>query len=373
MERGIKVSFIQNESCCSRSKTKSIPASSAKAVRPIRPLCFSAVVVAISTRTTTISPSVLVMLTVDLREASGPVVGGALASDGDSDGDSLSCSPQPTTRSSEANKTTRTAIEVLISDEFYPSFQNELYSFVLATLALVTRDPQSPDLSGVSDMGAAIGLSVYAFDLYDTHHPHPLWDKVDLCPDEIRVLKRFFAGKLIDPHAASLGEGLVCQALYLIDDVGRPRARERKVHPGAVNAHLAAGHLRLEVLPDHTGQDVQGGVIAHMSIAPLPVEFSVKLPDGAGDGSVEDVNYVTSLAPDVYNSSPDRTDAKSTPVCRLTSAAGVEGGPVKDHLPTGVSDHPGGKLLQVGIFEEKLFGHSASVPRSRSLKVTTSR
>src|SRR5215212_7486098 len=70
-------------------------------------------------------------------------------------------------------------------NEFYPSFQKELYPSVLATLAFVIRDPQSPDLSGVGDMGAAIGLGVYAFDLHDAHHLYPLGDEVDLCPGEI--------------------------------------------------------------------------------------------------------------------------------------------------------------------------------------------
>src|SRR5215210_659972 len=114
-------------------------------------------------------------------------------------------------------------------------------------------------------------------------------------------------------------------------------------------------------------------MIAHMSIAPFPVELPVKLSDGARNGSVEDVNDIASLAPDIYHGSLDRTDAKSTPVRGLTSAAGVEGGPVEDQLPTGEPDHLGGKLFQVGILKKKLFGHSTSVPRSRSLKVMTSR
>ena len=34
---------------------------------------------------------------------------------------------------------------------------------------------------------------------------------------------------------------------------------------------------------------MQGGVIAHVGVAPPPVELSAQLPDGIGDGPVEEI------------------------------------------------------------------------------------
>jgi hypothetical protein len=113
--------------------------------------------------------------------------------------------------------------------------------------------------------------------------------------------------------------------------------------------------------------------MAHVRVASFPVELSFEVPDGVGDGVVEDVDDLGARASNVNHVRADGSDPKNTLVRRLASAAGVEGGPVQDHLPTGEPHHPGLELLEVGVPQEELLGHSARVPRSRFLKVTTSR
>src|SRR5215218_3162440 len=154
--------------------------------------------------------------------------------------------------------------------------------------------------------------------------------------------------------------------LYLADDIRRPFAGEGEVHPGARD-------LRPEVLPDHTGEHVQSGVVAHVGVTAFPVDLPAQLPNGLRDGVIEDVDDPPSLAPRVHYAHTDRTDTQSSLIRRLASAAGVEGGTVQDHLPPGELDHPRLELPEVRVFQEELFGHRARVPRSRFLKVTTSR
>src|SRR5829696_8775478 len=110
-----------------------------------------------------------------------------------------------------------------------------------------------------------------------------------------------------------------------------------------------------------------------MAVTPLPVQLSLELPNGIGDGVIKDVDDLTDLAPHVDHARPDRADAQRALVRRLVPAAGVKGGPHQDYLPSREPDDPGFELTQVRILEEQLFCHSGSVPRSRSLKITTSR
>src|SRR5215216_7397956 len=161
--------------------------------------------------------------------------------------------------------------------------------------------------------------------------------------------------------------------LYLADDIRRPFAGEGEVHPGAVGAHLATRDLRPEVLPDHTGEHVQGGVVAHVGVAAFPVDLPAQLPNCLRERAIEDVDDPSSLAPRVHHVRADWPDTQSSLIRRLASAAGVEGGTVQDHLPPGELDHPRLELPEVRVFQEELFGHRARVPRSRFLKVTTSR
>src|SRR5919202_4259493 len=145
------------------------------------------------------------------------------------------------------------------------------------------------------------------------------------------------------------GEGLVRQPLYLADDLHGPLAGEGEVHPGTVGAHLTSRYLRSEPPPYHAGEDVQGRVVAHVRVSPIPVQLSAQFHDGLRDGVIEDVDDTVSLAPRVHHPSADRTDAKSTVVRRLAPAARVEGGPVQDHLPAGESRHPGVELAEIGV------------------------
>ena len=72
----MRVSLIQNESVCSPSKTKSMPASSGRTLRPIRPVCRSASVSATSTSTGTLSPAEVVIVKMGSGEASVPMAAG---------------------------------------------------------------------------------------------------------------------------------------------------------------------------------------------------------------------------------------------------------------------------------------------------------
>src|SRR5918999_2428951 len=132
-----------------------------------------------------------------------------------------------------------------------PSPQDELYPLVLAALALVAGDLHLPDLAGVGDVGAAVGLGVYALDLNDPDRAHTLGHEVDLRTDEVRVLERLLTRQLVDLHRARRGERLVRESLYLAYHLHGPLAGEGEIHPGAIDAHLAAGDLRPEVLPDY--------------------------------------------------------------------------------------------------------------------------
>src|SRR3712207_5076907 len=117
--------------------------------------------------------------------------------------------------------------------------------------------------------------------------------------------------------------------------------------------------------------------MAHVGKPPLPVELSSEVPDGVGDGVVEDVDDLAAgfalSASDINHVRADGSDAEKALVRRLAPAAGVEGGPVEHRLPTGEPHDPSLELPAVGVVQKELLGHSARVPRSRSLKVTTSR
>src|ERR687893_438394 len=107
------------------------------------------------------------------------------------------------------------------------SSQDEFYTFVLAALALVAGDLHLADLPRVRHVRPAIGLGVYALDLYDAHHLYSVGNEVDLRPDKVWVLQCLSTRKLVDPDRAALGQSLVHEALYLPDDVRCPRPRER--------------------------------------------------------------------------------------------------------------------------------------------------
>src|SRR5918995_6074073 len=84
MESGIRVSFIQNESGCSWSKMKSMPASSASVGRPESPVCRSASVSAISTWTGIRSPREFTIVETGNCEAWGSVAAGVSSPEGTS-------------------------------------------------------------------------------------------------------------------------------------------------------------------------------------------------------------------------------------------------------------------------------------------------
>src|SRR5829696_4950779 len=252
------------------------------------------------------------------------------------------------------------------------SSQDELHALVLTALALVAGYLYLSHLAGVGDVGAAVGLGVQTLDLDDPDNPHTLGHQVDLGTDEVRVFEGFFARQLVDLYGPFIGESLVRKPLYLPDDARGPLLGEGEVHPGAVRAHLAARYLRSEVPPDDAGEDVQGGVVAHVAVTPFPVQVPLELSHRVGDGVVEDVDDVAAFAPRVDHVSVDGADTQSPLVRRLAPAAGVEGGAVQDHLPPRELDHLCLELPHVGVLEIELVGHSARVPRSPPEKVTTS-
>jgi hypothetical protein len=117
---------------------------------------------------------------------------------------------------------------------------------------------------------------------------------------------------------------------------------------------------------------VQGGVVAHVTVTPLPVQLPLEITHRVGDGAVEDVQDLAPLAPRVHHARADRAYPQCSLVRRLAPATGVEGRTVQNNLPARELDHPGLELPQVRVAEKELLRHSARVPRSRSEKVTTS-
>src|SRR5215211_290286 len=238
----------------------------------------------------------------------------------------LACQGRP------AYRRTRPGVEPERQQSSRSSSEHELYTFVLAALALVARDLHPPDLARVGDMGPAVGLSVEPLYLHDPNVPHPLRHQVDLGTDEIGVRERPLALQFVDPYRTFLGESLVRQAFDLADDLGGPLAGEREVHPGAVRAHLAACYFGFEATPDHTREDVQRRMVSHVGEPPPPIHHTLEIPHGIGDGSVSDVYDLSTLAPRVNDHHPDRTDTERSLVGRLASAARVEGSPVQNRL-----------------------------------------
>src|SRR5215207_2896200 len=142
--------------------------------------------------------------------------------------------------------------------------EHELYTFVLATLALVARDLHRANLARVGDVGPAVGLGIEALYLHDPNTPHALGYQIDLGTDEVGVRERLLALQLVDSDRTLFGEGLVRQQFYLTHHAGGPLAGKREIHPGAVFAHLAARDPGVEVAPDHTREHVQRCVVPHV-------------------------------------------------------------------------------------------------------------
>jgi hypothetical protein len=91
--------------------------------------------------------------------------------------------------------------------------------------------------------------------------------------------------------------------------------------------------------------------------SPPPFQRAFQIPHSIRDGSVHDVDDLSTLSPHVYDHRPDGTDAKGSLVRRLASAARIEGGPVQYHLTAFQLYDAGFELLCVGVFQEELFGH----------------
>src|SRR5215203_7289302 len=112
-----------------------------------------------------------------------------------------------------------------------------------------------------------------------------------------------------------------------------------------------------------------------MRVTTSPFELPLEPLDGAGNGGIEYVYNAAPFTSDVHDVRAYRADPQNTLICRLAPAAGVEAGPVEDHLPTVKPDHPSFKLFEIGVLEKQVLGHSGRsgrASRSRSLKVTTS-
>ena len=184
-------------------------------------------------------------------------------------------------------------------------------------------------------------------------------------PDLIRTL--------VNLYRTVFGESLVSQALYLTNNIGGPFAWERKIHPGTIRTHLAARHFRFEIAPDHPGEHVQGRVITHVRVPPLPIQGSLEVPHGIGNSGVQHVNHVPTFTSRIHDVRPHRTDAEGSFIRGLPSATGIKGGPVQDHLAAFELYDARFELPGVGVAREQLFGHSGSVPLSWFLNVATSR
>ena len=227
-------------------------------------------------------------------------------------------------------------------------------------------------LAGVADVSAAVGLQVQAPDVNGAHFGDGGGEQVDFGADQVGVGIGVGAGHKVDGDVARLRHLGIDAGFYFAGEFGG-HIFQLKVHAGGAGTHIAPGDQGAVVAPDDAAEDVQSGVGAHQQVAPLPVDDAVEggadgrgfgAGDGMGDGMHDGAAGTGDFSNPIFGAAG--RVGQNAGVAGLPAAANVESGAV-EHQPAviGYAGDDGVALGQVGVGEEKQFGHNR--PRQKSL------
>ena len=116
----------------------------------------------------------------------------------------------------------------------------------------------------------------------------------------------------------------VVRALLDRPEVGLVEVRRFEVDPGVVGVDLIARRARVVVVEDDLRDDVLGGVVSHMGMATVPVEFTVDRGPRLGDVAVEFVSDLAVVLADVDDVCLAAVPRERPVVGRLAAALLVE-------------------------------------------------
>ena len=188
-------------------------------------------------------------------------------------------------------------------------------------------------------MCAAIGLLVDAIDIDDADRLDALGQEIDPRANQVGYLERLRAGQKPNRDRPSLLEQFIGALLNGGQTVLR-QVGQQKVHARAVGIHLAAGHGGAVELKDHAAHGVQGGVVAHERVAPLPIDIALHARADLRRRALEAMHDGRPLFAHLDDRDRAAVPGEPAHVMRLPTAGGVKRRPVEHDPAFGIDfDH----------------------------------
>ena len=184
----------------------------------------------------------------------------------------------------------------------------------------------------------------------------PLGEQVDLGPDQVRDGERLGPWQDRHPDVARGRQLGVDRRLDGVDEVAR-HPLELEVHATRSRLHVAAGHLRAVVAPDHAAQGVERGVGAHQRMPARPVE--VDLDEVADRRRVAAIGL--ELVGDLATGLARAADGPRPAVAGPDDEAAIRGLAAAARVEDRAIEHHGGRVARLDGRDPRLGGAGVGV------------